>query len=155
MNQDSITVFQNPVDSTRVAAQDVTSEKVLNLLDYTEQLNALWQVMHLEYIALVCVSYYIIVTRVQFIKTNSLGRRNVIMFVLTVVWGAVIHYWREAAFYSVVCNALFVNAAYEYIFKRIFRVLERFGWAPLPGWHVEEIKQEKQADIDRAESLKK
>lgn len=155
IQQDSFTVFQNPVDSTRVAAQDITSEKVTNLLDLTESLGALWNLVHIEYIAFVCVTYYIFVTRVQAIRTNSAGRRNMLMLILTVAYGLLEHYWRDASPLSLFVTALFVNASYEYIFKWIFRALEKFGWTPLPGWHVEEIRAEKAKDVVRAESVQK
>jgi len=152
--QDSFTVFQNPVDSVRISAQDITSEKVTGLLDFQESLQALWNLVHVEYIAFVLVSYYILVTRVQFIKTNSTGRRNFIMIALTFVWGLAEYFLRCNGVLSLLVTGLFVNASWEYIFKYIFRALERFGWTPLPGWHVEEIKQEKQNDITRAEKVK-
>ncbi len=155
IQQDSFTVFQNPVDSVRVSAQDVTSEKVTNLLDLTESLGALWNLVHIEYIAFVCVLYYIFVTRVQGLKTNTAGRRNLLMLVLTGLCGLGEYFLRAASPLSLFVTALLVNAAYEYIFKWIFRMLERFGWTPLPGWHVEEIKVEKQNDIARAEQVQK
>lgn len=155
IQQDSFTVFQNPVDSTRVAAQDITSEKVTNLLDLTESLGALWNLVHIEYIAFVCVTYYIFVTRVQAIKTNSGARRNLLMLILTMAYGVGEYYLRGASPLSLFVTALFVNASYEYIFKWIFRALEKFGWTPLPGWHVEEIRAEKAQDVVRAESVKK
>src|SRR5688572_15138635 len=155
IQQDSFTVFQNPVDSTRVAAQDITSDKVTNLLDITESLGALWNLVHIEYIAFVCVTYYIFVTRIQAIRTNSTGRRNLLMLILTAVYGFLEYYWRDASPLSLFVTALFVNASYEYIFKWIFRALEKFGWTPLPGWHVEEIRAEKARDVVRAESVQK
>ena len=151
---DSIDVFQNPVDSLRVAAQDVTSNEVTKLLDVNESLQALWNLVHIEYIAFVCVTYYIFVTRIQGLKTNTAGRRNLLMLILTVAYGIGENLLRDASSLSLFVSALFVNASYEYIFKWIFRLLEKFGWTPLPGWHVEEIKEEKQKDIARAESLK-
>lgn len=155
IQQDSFTVFENPVDSLRVSAQDVTSERVTSLLNWEESLQALWNMVHLEYIAFVCVTYYIVVTRVRGIKTNSAGRRNFIMFALTVIYGVGEYLWLEAAILSLFVTALFVNASYEYIFKWAFRLLEKFGWTPLPEWHVQEIKEEKQADIARAELVQK
>jgi hypothetical protein len=154
MKQDTLNVFQNPVDSVRVAAEDVTSEKITSLLDFQESLYALWNLAVPEYIAFVCVSYYVIVTRVQVIKTNSVGRRNLLMLILTVVWGIAGYYWREKAVLNLLATGLFVNAAYEYIFKGIFKTLERVGFTPLPGWHVEEIREEKEKDIIRAEQNK-
>lgn len=155
MIQDSFNVFQNPVDSMRVAAQDITSERVTNMLDLTESISALWNLVHIEYIAFVCVTYYIFVTRVQGLKTNTAGRRNLLMLVITAAYGVGEHFLRDASPLSLFVTALFVNASYEYIFKWIFRALEKFGWTPLPGWHVEEIRVEKQGDIDRAEQVKK
>lgn len=153
--QDSFTVFQNPVDSVRVAAQDITSEKVTSLLDMTESITALWNLVIIEYIAFVLVSYYIVITRVQFIKTNSAARRNATMLALTAIWGFVEYYWRDNPILDVLVTALLVNASWEYLFKWAFRALEKFGWTPLPAWHVEEIKAEKQKDIVRAETVKK
>lgn len=155
MQQDSFTVFQNPVDSTRVSAQDITSEKVTNLLDIQESLGALWNLVHIEYIAFVCITYYIFVTRVQGMKTNTPARRNILMLFLTAAYGCGEYFLRGASPLSLFVTALFVNASYEYIFKWIFRALEKFGWTPLPGWHVEEIRVEKQNDITRAEQVKK
>jgi hypothetical protein len=155
MSQDSISVFQNPVDSTRVAAQDITSEQVTNLLDWQESLGALWNLIHLEYIFFICVSYYIVVTRVKGIKTNSAGRRNLLIAILTILWGLIGYLWRSTPVLNLLVTGVCVNAFYEFIFKGAFKALERFGITPLPGWHVEEIKQEKQADIARAESVKK
>ena len=152
---DSITVFPNPVESVTVAAQDITSEKVTNLLDLTESLGALWNLVHIEYIAFVCVTYYIFVTRVQGLRTNTAARRNILMLALTAVDGFLEFYWRGASPLSLFVTALFVNASYEYIFKWIFRALEKFGWTPLPGWHVEEIRAEKAQDVVRAESVQK
>jgi hypothetical protein len=154
MTQDSINVFQNPVDSVRVAAQDVTSEQITNLLDFNESMGALWNLIHLEYIFFVCVSYYILVTRVKGIKTNSVGRRNLLLFSLTVIWGLLGYFWRGTPALNLLVTGLCVNAFYEFIFKGIFKALERFGITPLPGWHVEEIRVEKQSDIDRAEKVK-
>ena len=151
---DSIDVFQNPVDSVRVAAQDVTSNEITQMLDVTESLQALWNLVHPEFIAFVCVSFYIIVTRVQAIRTNSSGRRNFIMFALTLVYGFGEYYLRGASALSLFVTALFINAAHEYIFKWIFRLLEKLGWTPLPAWHVEEIKQESEKNIARAETVK-
>ncbi len=151
---DSIDVFQNPVDSLRVAAQDVTSNEVTKMLDLTESLQALLNLVHIEYIAFVCVTYYIFVTRIQGLKTNTAGRRNLLMLILTIAYGIGENLLRGASSLSLFVSALFVNASYEYIFKWIFRALEKFGWAPLPGWHVEEIKEEKQKDIVRAEQSK-
>src|SRR5688572_13793511 len=151
MIQDTINVFPNPVDSVRVAAQDVTSEQITNLLDFNESMSALWNLIHLEYIFFVCVSYYILVTRVQGIKTNSVGRRNLLLFSLTVIWGLLGYFWRCTPALNLLVTGLCVNAFYEFIFKGIFKALERFGITPLPGWHVEEIRVEKQSDIDRAE----
>lgn len=153
--KDSLNVFQNPVDSVRVAAQDVTSEQVTNLLDFSESLNALWNLIHLEYIFFVCVTYYIVVTRVQGLKTNTVGRRNLLLFSLTVIWGFVAYFWRHTPALNLLVTGFCVNAFYEFIFKGIFKALERFGVTPLPGWHVEEIRQEKQGDITRAENTQK
>lgn len=152
---DSLQIFQNPVDSVRVAAQDVTSEEVTNLLDFQESLNALWHLVHIEYIFFVCVSYYVIVTRIQKLKTNTVGRRNLLLFSLTVIWGIVGYFWRHTPVLNLLVTGFCVNAFYEFIFKGIFKALERFGITPLPGWHVEEIKQEKQADIARAENVQR
>lgn len=152
---DSIDVFPNPIDSVRVAAQDVTSEQVTNLLNFNESIGALWNLIHLEYIFFVCVTYYIVVTRVQVLKTNTFWKRNLLLFVLTVIWGFVGHLWRNIPVLNLLVTGFCVNAFYEFIFKGIFKALERFGVTPLPGWHVEEIKQEKQADIERAETLQR
>jgi len=152
---DSIDVFENPVDSLRVAAQDVTSSEVTKMLDVTESLQALWNLVHIEYIAFVCVTYYIFVTRVQGIRTNTAGKRNLLMLILTIAYGFGENLLRGASSLSLFVTALFVNASYEYIFKWIFRALEKFGWTPLPGWHVEEIKLEKNKDIARAELVQK
>jgi hypothetical protein len=152
---DSIDVFQNPVDSVRVAAQDVTSNEVTQMLNFTESLQALWNLVHLEYIFFVCVTYYIVVTRIPVIKTNSIWRRNLVMFLSTVVWGIVAYYWRHIAVLNILVTGLCVNAFYEFILKGAFRALEKFGITPLPGWHVEEIKEEKQKDIARAESVER
>lgn len=138
----------------RVAAQDITSESVTGLLDFWESVSALWNLVHLEYIAFVCVSYYIIVTRVQFIRTNSTGRRNFLMLLLTVAWGIAQYYWRGTPVLNVIATGMFVNFCYEHIFKWAFRGLERIGWTPLPAWHVLEIQEEKRKDIARAESVK-
>lgn len=153
--QDSIDVFETPVDSLRVAAQDITSEQVTNKLDLWESLQALWNLVHPEYLAFVCAAFYIFVTRVQFIRTNSQGRRNALMIILTIVVGFVEYYWRAASPLSLFVTAGFMNAAREYIFKWLFMGLEKLGWTPLPAWHVEEIKAEKQRDIHRAETVKK
>jgi hypothetical protein len=150
---DSIDVFPTPVDSLRVAVQDVTSSEVTNLMDFSESLNALWQLIHMEYIFFVCVTYYIVVTRVQVLKTNTFWKRNLLLFSLTVVWGIVAHLWREIPVLNILVTGFCVNAFYEFIFKGIFKALERFGITPLPGWHVEEIKQEKQADMARADAV--
>jgi hypothetical protein len=155
INQDSINVFQNPVDSVRVAAQDVTSEKITNLLDFTESMGALWNLVHVEYIFFICVSYYIVVTRVKGVRTNSVGRRNLLLFFLTIVWGLVGYLWRGTPILNLLVTGLCVNAFYEFIFKSVFKTLERFGITPLPGWHVEEIRTEKQNDINKAEQVKK
>jgi hypothetical protein len=152
---DSIDVFENPVDSLRVAAQDVTSNEVTQMLNLTESLQALWNLVHIEYIAFVCVTYYIFVTRVQGIRTNTAGKRNLLMLILTIAYGFGENLLRGASSLSLFVTALFVNASYEYIFKWIFRALEKFGWTPLPGWHVEEIKLEKSKDIARAELVQK
>lgn len=154
IQQDSINVFQNPVDSVRVSAQDVTSEKITNLLDFTESLQALWNLIHLEYIFFVCVSYYIFVTRVRGVRTNTVGKRNLLLFILTVVWGFIGYFWRGTPVLNLLVTGLCVNAFYEFIFKGIFKALERFGITPLPEWHVQEIKEEKQNDIQRAEQSK-
>lgn len=153
MAQDSIDVFQNPVDSLRVAVQDITSEKVANQLDLWESLNALWNLVHPEYLAFVCLAYYIFVTRIQFIRTNSKGRRNILMLILTVIVGLLEFYWREASPLSLFVTAGFMNAAREYIFKWLFIGLEKLGWTPLPEWHVEEMMEEKLKDIARIEQI--
>jgi hypothetical protein len=153
--QDSIDVFENPVDSVRVAVQDITSQQVTNKLDLWESLVAFWNLVHPEYLAFVCLAYYIFVTRVQFIKTNTKGRRNLLMLVLTSLVGFVQFYWREASPLSLFVTAGFVNAAREYIFKWIFMGLEKIGWTPLPEWYVEDIREEKMKDIARAEQVKK
>ena len=152
--QDSIEVFETPVDSVRVAAEDVTSEKITNLLNFGESFQALWNLIHLEYIFFVCVTYYIFVTRVRAIKTNTVGRPNILLFTLTVFWGFVGYFWRDIPLLNLLTTGLCVTAFYEFIFKKIFKALERFGITPLPGWHVEEIRVEKQGDIDRAEQVK-
>jgi len=153
--QDTFTVFQNPVDSVRVAAQDITSQQVASQLDLWESLMALWNLVHPEYLAFVCVAYYIFVTRVQFIRTNTQGRRNLLMLVLTTIVGLIEWYFRSASPLSLFVTAGFINAAREYIFKWLFMGLEKLGWTPLPEWHVQEIKEEKQKDIVRAESVQK
>jgi hypothetical protein len=155
IQQDSFTVFENPVDSVRVSAENITSEQVTNLLNWRESLQALWNLVHLEYIVFVLVTYYIVVTRVQFIKTNSTGRRNLIMLILTVVWGIAEHFWRGNAILNIIVTGLLVQFCWEFLFKWAFRGLEKIGWTPLPAWHVEEIRAEKQRDVVRAESVQK
>lgn len=152
---DSIDVFETPVDSIRVAAEDITSNEVTQTLDLTESLQALWNLVHVEYIAFVCVAFYIVVTRVRPIKTNSKGRRNILMLILTAAFGLLEYFWRGASALSLFTTALMVNASQEYIFMWIFKALEKFGWTPLPEWHVEEIREEKQKDIAKAEAVKK
>lgn len=71
------------------------------------------------------------------------------MFILTVVWGAAGYFWRGTPLLNLLVTGLCVNAFYEFIFKSIFKALERFGITPLPGWHAEEIKQEKLNDIEK------
>lgn len=149
--QDSFSIFQNPVDSTRVAAQDITSEQVTNLLNFDESLGALWNLIHLEYIFFVIITYYIIVTRVRVIKTNSAGRRNLLLFTLTLIWGLIGYFWRGIPALNLLVTGLCVNAFYEFIFKGVFKALEKFGITPLPEWHVDEIRVEKKADIVTAE----
>lgn len=151
-NLDSIDVFQNPVDSVRVAAQDVTSDEITNMLNFTESLQALWNLVHLEYIFFVCVTYYIIVTRIPVIRTNKLWRRNMVMGITTIVWGIVGYYWRGIGVLNLLVTGLCVNAFQEFVFRAAFRGLERFGITPLPEWHVNEIREEKKEDIVRAES---
>lgn len=155
MIQDTFNVFQNPVDSMRVAAQDITSESVTHMLNWEESLQAVWNLVHLGYVALVCVTYYIVVTRVQAIKTNSKAKRNLLMLILTVAWGIINHFWLDTPFLKLLTTAMFINFCYENIFKWGFLALEKLGWTPLPEWHVEELRVEKQGDIDRAEQVKK
>jgi hypothetical protein len=152
---DSFTVFETPVDSVRVAAQDVTSSPITSLLNLSESLEALWNLIHLEYIFFVCVSYYIVVTRIPWLKTNTFGRRNLTLFILTVLWGLIGHLWRGTPTLNLLVTGLCVNAFYEFIFKGAFRLLERWGITPLPGWQVEEIRKEKEGDIARAQSVQK
>lgn len=161
MDQDSISVFKSSVDGVSahtqdvtVAAEDVTSERITNMLDFNESFHALWNLIHVEYIFFVVVSYYIFVTRVRAVRTHTIGRRNILLFCLTVIWGVIAHLWRETPVLKLLVTGLIVNASYEYIFKSIFKALERFGVTPLPGWHVEEIRTEKTNDIARAESVK-
>lgn len=151
MSQDTINVFQNPVDSVRVAVEDVTSNQITQMMDFTESLVALWNLVEPVYIILVCVIYYVIVTRVQFIKTNTVGRRNALMLIVTIVAGVVAHFWHSVPSFDLLVSGLFVNFCYEHLFKRGFKVLERFGFTPLPQWHIEEIRKEKENDIKRAE----
>lgn len=147
--QDSISVFTFPVDSVRIATQDITSDKITNLLDFQDSLIALAHLINIEYIAFVCLSYYIIVTRVQIIKTNSKTRRNILIAILTVFWGTIGYYWRGVPILNLLVTALSVNAFWEFIFKGFFAVLERVG-LHLPAWYVEELTDEKHQDIARA-----
>jgi len=152
---DTINVFQNPVDSVRVAAQDVTSDQITNMLNVWESVVAFVHLFHLEYVALVCISYYVIVTRIPFIKTNAMWKRNVCMFLLIIGWGLFGYYYRGTPFLNILVTGLCTTAFYEFIFKGFFRLLERWGITPLPEWHSLEIKDEKMQDIKRAEDLTK
>lgn len=154
MSQDSIQVFENPVESVQVAAEDVTSEEITSLLNWEESFYALWNLVHIEYIIFVCVFYYIIVTRVQAIRTNTVSRRNYLMLGLTIVGGLIGYFWKQIPPLNLLSTGAFINFCYEHIFKWGFKALEKFGWTPLPAWHVEEIKQEKLSDINRAEEVK-
>lgn len=151
--QDSIDVFPTPVDSVRVAAQDVTSQQITKLLDLTDSLQALWNMIDPLYIFFVCVTYYIVVTRVSIIKTNSKDKRNALIAALIIIIGIVFHFWRGLTLLDSFVTGLSTMAFYEFIFKKIFSVFERVGLAPLPEWHVEELKVEKQNDIAQAQLL--
>jgi hypothetical protein len=94
------------------------------------------------------------VTRIPGIKTNSAWKRNLLLFTLAVIWGYVELKFRDYPWLDVIATFSIINAAYEYLFKWFFRLLEKIGWAPLPGWYVEEIKVEKQNDINHAEKAK-
>lgn len=154
MQPDSIDVFPTPVDSFRVAAQDVTSQQITNLLDFTDSIVAFWNLINVEYVLFVCLTYYIVCKRVPFIKTNSVGRRNFLIFSLTIIYGAVGYLWRDAPLLNLFVTGASVNAFYEFILKGIFKILERWGILKLPDWYINEVQDEKLNDIDAVQKLK-
>lgn len=153
---DSFDVFPNPVDSIgRVAAQDITSESITKALRFGESIIAYGHLINIEYVIFVCVAYYIIVKRVPGLKTNSVNRRNILLFVLTIFFGFVGHVWRNVPILNCFVTGSLVFGFYEIIFKKMATLIEKTGLVKLPEWYIEEVQEEKLRDIEQLEAIKK
>jgi len=151
---DTLNIFENPVDSIRVAVQNITTDEVTGLLNLGEAVVAFLRLLVPLYIILVCVSYYVAVKRIPGLKTNSVSRRNLLMLILTVAWGFIIHLWQEEPILDCLVTGLCVFAFYELIFKKLATSLEKTGFIKLPEWYIDEVQEEKRNDIAQIDKLK-
>lgn len=152
---DSLNVFPTPVDSLRVAAQDITSEQVTQTLNLWESVQAMLHLLNFEFAVFVMLSYYIVVTRIPFIKTNSVGKRNLTIALLTIIWGLFEVFVRHVPWLNILVTGLSMNAFYEYAFKWFFTVVLAKLGVKLPSAYVDEVQEEKRNDIAKLEEVRK
>lgn len=154
MQTDSFDVFATPIDSVRVAAQDITSHAVTEKLDFFESIWALRHLIEPLYILLVILLYYIVVKRIPGLKTNTPLKRNAAMFVISVIVGIFQVVLQKTPYLNVLVTGMGMFAFYELIFKGIFHVLEERFKLKLPDAYIDEVVEEKKADIAKVESLR-